>query len=204
MYHKFNLKDLLYSLITGLTTGFLVWRVFLFLEFKEFANISYAWLIVVVPILWILGVNLGYFLGRWFVFFNQFGKFVAVGFTNTAVDFGVLNFFIASSGMTSGIMYSVFKTYSFIIALLHSYIWNKFWVFEAGKNHNDRQEFFNFIVITMGSLLINVVTASFVVNILGPRFGYDEKTWANIGAVFGSALGLLFNFIGFKMFVFKK
>ena len=89
--NKFTKKDLYFSIITGLLTGFLAWKIFIFLELPEFVGISYAWLTVLIPILWILGVNLGYFLGQWLGFFDQFGKFSAIGFTNAAVDFGVLN-----------------------------------------------------------------------------------------------------------------
>src|SRR3989344_992981 len=86
---------------------------------------------LVVPVLWILGVNLGYFLGRWVVFFNQFGKFAAVGFTNAAVDFGILNLLIAYYGIVSGLGFSLFKATSFVVAVAHSYLWNKFWVFSS-------------------------------------------------------------------------
>src|SRR3989338_1074793 len=104
----FNKKDALYSIITGFTAGFLAWRIFAFLNISNFYFLPGAWLTVLIPVLWILGVNLGYFLGRWMPFFNQFGRFVAVGFTNAAVDFGVLNLQIGYTGIESGYQYSIF------------------------------------------------------------------------------------------------
>ena len=169
-----------------------------------FKGISFAWLMVLVPILWILGVNLGYFLGRWFSFFNQFGKFSAIGFTNAAVDFGILNLFIFYSGLAAGVWFSVFKAASFIIAAVHSYFWNKYWSFEAGRSGVSGQEFFKFFIISVIATLVNVISASIVVNIMGSQFGASPEAWANIGAVVGSATALVFSFVGFRKFVFRK
>src|SRR3989344_5524998 len=131
---KFTKKDFYFSVTTGLITGFIAWRIFVFLELPELMGLSYAWLTVFVPVLWVLGVNLGYFLGQWLAFFNQFGKFSAVGFTNAAVYFGILNILISWSDINRGAWYSVFVALSFIIGTTHSYFWNKFWVFQATDN----------------------------------------------------------------------
>lgn len=200
----FTKKDLIFSIITGLTTGFIAWRIFDFLNVQEFWGISFGWLTVIIPVLWILGVNLGYFLGRWFVFFNQFGRFSAIGFTNAAVDFGILNLLIFYSGVATGIWFSVFKATSFLIAAIHSYFWNKYWSFEAGRSGVSGQEFFKFFIISIIATLVNVISASIVVNIIGSQFGLSSEAWANIGAVVGSAVALIFSFIGFRRFVFRK
>lgn len=164
---------------------------------------SFTWLMIIVPIFWILGVNLGYFLGRWFGFFNQFGKFAAIGFTNAAVDFGVLNLLIAWSGVASGILYAIFKTISFVISVSHSYFWNRHWVFES-QNTEKSKEFFEFISVYIIASAINVGTASAVVGWIDPMFGVSENIWANIGAVAGSAVALAFSFAGVRTVVFRK
>lgn len=201
---RFSKKDLIFSLATGFYTGFIVWRIFDFLNIPTYKTISFSWLIIIVPILWILGVNLGYFLGKWFNFFNQFGKFAAIGFTNAAVDFGVLNLLIFYSGTAVGILFSVFKGISFFAAALHSYFWNKYWAFDAGDGGLKGYEFFKFFGVTIFAALINIVIASIVVNIIGPQLGLSEEVWANIGAVIGSAVALVASFTGFKTVVFKK
>lgn len=201
---KFTQKDLFFSVITGLITGFVAWKILVFLGSPEVMGVSMAWLLVLVPVLWILGVNLGYFLGRWMGFFNQFGKFAAVGFTNAAVDFGILNLFIAKTGETAGLMYAVFKGASFIVATLHSYVWNKYWAFDAGESHGHRAEFLKFFSVSILALVVNVSVASLVVNFIPPVLGLDEKVWANVGAVAASAVALVFSFVGFRVIVFKK
>lgn len=201
---KFTKKDIIYSTITGLMTGFIAWKVFVFLNVSKIYGFSFAWLVVLVPVLWIVGVNLGYFLGRWLVFFNQFGKFVAIGFTNAALDFGVLNLLIFLTGITGTIWYSVFKITSAAVSMANSYILNKNWAFEAGESGGGKMEFIKFIGVAIISLLINVLVASAVVNFIHPVLGISAKVWANLGAVAGSASALIFSFVGFKLAVFKK
>lgn len=200
----FNKKDILYSLITGFTAGFLAWRIFGFLNIHNFYFIPAVWLVILIPIFWVSGVNLGYFLGRWFPFFNQFGKFVAIGFTNAAVDFGILNFLIFLTGITAGLWYPVFKIGSFTAGLIHSYIWNKYWAFRAGESGGGKAEFIKFASVAVVALFINVGIASFIVNFIHPILGIDAKGWANLGAVAGSAIALFFSFVGFRSAVFKK
>lgn len=233
----FSQKDLFFSLITGLITGFIAWRIFVFLNIPEFQNISFVWLVIAAPLLWVLGVNLGYFLGQWLRFFNQFGKFAAVGFTNAAVYFGILNVLIYFSDINKGVWYSVFVAVAFAIGTIHSYFWNKFWVFSADRdsrlprpgsarvplgermgtlsekggpasggqyNKISGGEFGKFLTVSVGAGLVNVGTASVLVNFMNPLFGLTLDQWANIGGVAGSAVALVFSFIGFKLAVFKK
>ncbi len=201
---KFTKKDFYFSVITGLVTGFSAWRVFEYLGIVEFGNYSFAWLMLLVPVLWILGVNLGYFLGRWLAFFNQFGKFAAIGFTNAAVYFGILNVFISWSDVNRGLGYSVFVAIAFIIGTVHSYFWNKFWVFSAIDDKVSGEEFGKFVSVSVVAGLINVGIASFLVNFINPVLGLTFDQWANIGGVAGSAVALMFSFVGFKLAVFKK
>ena len=200
---KFTKKDLFSSLITGFYTGLIAWQILVFLGKPSVMGYSFGWLMVIVPILWIFGVNLGYFLGRWIVFFNQFGKFAAIGFTNADVDFGVLNLLIAWSSVATGILYAVFKTISFIVSVTHSYYWNRQWVFQS-QSQEKGKEFFDFISVYIVAWAINVGAATAVVTWVDPMFGLSQNAWANVGAIAGSAVALAFSFTGVRTFVFKK
>ena len=123
-------------MITGVITGYISYAIFSYLRTPSYFGISIAWLIVIVPILWIIGVNLGYLLGHWLNFFNQFGRFVAVGFTNAAMDFGVmylllviLNVSEVTKSNSYFAWYAAIKATSFFVAMLISFVWNKYWVF---------------------------------------------------------------------------
>ena len=196
----FTKKDLTFSIFTGIGTGLIIWRIFIFLKISQFHHISFVWLAVIMPIFWILGVNLGYLLGRWINFLSQFGKFVAIGFTNAAVDFGVLNLLLAFSSIGN---FALFKTISFLVALVNSYLLNKHWAFEAGKTNGGGTEFIKFASVATVSILINVGVASYIVKYISPLFGFSAAIWANMAAIMGSAAALVISFLGFKLLVFK-
>ncbi len=200
---KFTKRDFVFSVATGLITGFSAWRIFDFLKVPVYAGIPYAWLLIIVPVIWIFGVNFGYFLGRWFSPFNQFGKFVTIGFTNAAIDFGVLNLLIAGTGFSTGIWYPAFKAVSFICAVIPSFFWNKYWAFGAGKSGSGKAEFLKFMSVMIIAILINDGAASLVVNFVNPILGLSTTAWANVSAIVGSAVALIFSFTGFKVAVFK-
>ena len=199
---KFSKNDFRSSIITGVETGFIAWLIAGFLGRTQISGLSLAWLVVIVPVLWIAGVNFGYFLGRFFSFFNQFGRFTAVGFTNAAVDFGVLYLLIWQTDQSTGYYYAGFKGLSFIIANIHSYFWNKRWVFDTGNKRSTRGEVTKFAVVTTLSALINVSVASLVNNISIGQVA--PAAWAGVGAAAGSAAALIFSFVGFRLAVFKK
>lgn len=201
---KFTKRDLFFSVATGLITGFSAWRIFSFLEVPTYGGVSYVWLLAVVPVVWILGVNLGYFLGRWFPPFNQFGKFVTIGFSNAAVDFGVLNLLIFATGIATGIWYPAFKVISFGCAVIPSFFWNKYWAFGAGSTREGWSEFLKFISVMIIAVLINAGAASLVVNFVHPVLGLGAAAWANVSAVVGAAVALIFSFTGFKVAVFRE
>lgn len=238
---KFTKRDLGFAILTGFLTGTIAWRIFEFLKIPELSSsgiycdlgecfgsvtngVSWSWLVLLVPVLWILGVLLGYLLGQWLEFFNQFGKFSAIGFTNAAVDFGILNILISQTGFVDGKGYSAMKSISFLVALCSSYIWNKYWAFRPdadvaqafgnqGRRNDQRSandnfgtgatEFGKFFIVTVVSFAINVGIATLVVNYINPIGGLNEHVWANVGAVAGSAIALVFSFVGFKMAVFR-
>ena len=132
----------------------------------------------------------------------QFIKFLLVGVLNTGIDFGVLNLLMFSTGITSGIYYSVFKAISFICSVTNSYIWNKRWTFKKGKSL-EKKEFSKFFIISLMSFGVNICVASILVNIIGPIGGISPYVWANISALAAAGFTTLINFFGYKYLVFK-
>ena len=184
-----------------------------------FLNGVFLWLILgqigmEIPFSWILPIVFAFFgafglyiaslIGKKILIIFQAAKFFLVGTLNTFIDLGVLNFFIWISDMSRGIFYVVFKTISFLVATTNSYFWNKFWTFERKKEGFKPKEFSKFLVITAIGLLINVGVASFLVNVIGPKFGIGERIWASVGAIVAAFFAFLWNFTGSKFIVFKK
>lgn len=200
-------KDLIGSLATGVTAGFIVWMLG-----ANVAHISAVFgvqlftLPVLFPVLWVAGVELGHRLGRigrrWH-FFTQFGRFVAIGITNAAVDFGLFNLLFSMVGKKPG-FYIWLNIVTFIVAVTHSFLWNKFWTFESNDTHDAKREFAAFVLVNIFALCFNVAIAYFIFRELVALAGTGMTVAANVGKVFGSMVGLIFNFVGFRLVVFKK
>lgn len=150
-----------------------------------------------------IGLYVASILGRWYPPLFQFAKFGAVGALNTILDFGVLNLLIFTTGIASGSGYSGFKALSFIIANVNSYFWNKYWTFTS-ESGASIVEFGKFFTVSAAVFLVNVLTASIIVNAIGPIGGVSPERWANAGAAAASLISLVLNFIGYKFLVFRK
>jgi len=160
--------------------------------------------LIFIP-LCVLGIYIGYFLGKKIPVLFQFTKFGETGGLNWLVDFGVLNLLIMITGISVGIFYSIFKAISFIVSVINSYFWNKHWVFKKGHSKNPTGEFTKFSIVSIIGLLVNVGISSLIVYLsLSNPFGLTSKIWANIGAAAGSLIAMMWNFLGYKVLVFKK
>ncbi len=171
------------------------------------------YLIIAFPLASLIGLYIASLMSKVVPVLYQVGKFGIVGFTNFVVDTGVFHVIIALSGSAqSGYLFSIFsipfttwtifKILSFIGANAHSFFWNKFWTFEQKETKTAKKEYVGFLVISVGGLLINSGAFS-VAFALRPE-GASEALWGTIGVAVGSVIGLLWNFVGYKFFVFKK
>lgn len=141
----------------------------------------------------------------------QFGKFVLVGIMNTLVDLIVLNVEMAVTGIVVGAGYSAEKAISFLFAVTFSYFINKRWTFQDSSKEGEGKKMSQFFAISLVGMLINVTTATIIVtylqmplnNILHLSF-LTPQLWGTVGALGGTAIGLIWNFIGYKFIVFKK
>ena len=144
------------------------------------------------------------FFSRW-PSLVQFAKFCVISFSNLVIDFGILNLLIYYSGVAEGVLYSVFKAASFILANVNGYAWNKFWTFRSGEVEGWMNQLIKFFAVVGVGLVINVTVASYVVAEFGGSGGSISSTvWANIGAAVSLVLTLFWNFFGLKYLVFKK
>lgn len=163
-----------------------------------------------------IGLRIAFFIGQKIAIIWQIAKFGLIGVLNTLVDLGVLAFltFIVRSysGVDSNMVifagitfYSIYKSISFIIANINSYYWNKHWTFEAGAQTKTKAEFLQFFSVSVIGFFLNVFIASFVFKkILVTLTGLSTDQLGLIGAAAGSIAGLAWNFIGYKLWVFKK
>ena len=195
-------RDLAFSLVTGLTAGYIGWQVLTWLRVPAPFGIPLISLLPLVPCLWLAAVSLGYFAGRWLPFLDRFGRFLVVGFTNFAVDAGTMNLFIALSGVPRGLRFATFKAGAFGVAVVHSYVWNRLWVFESRRGMSG-SELVKFASIALSTLLVNVVVSTSIAG-AAPAIGLGDAAWANVAIAAGAAAGMASSFVGFRLFVFGE
>ena len=193
-------SDFIASLILGGIIGLFLTLILQGLEFNLFS----PWLLILVlPILAVFGIAVGDLIGKRIPVILQFLKFVMVGFANTAVDFGILNLLMAMTGIYSGKHIFFLNSISFMIAVIHSYLWNKFWTFKVKKT-DAAKEFLQFLIVSVVGLLINGGIVYMITTWLQPMFGVNEVFWANAAKIAATIISLIWNFVGYKFIVFKK
>jgi putative flippase GtrA len=202
-------KDFLMAGIAGFFTALFLLPT---LKNVKILQIGYivAGLIIGLPLLWMLALVVGRFLSRWLSWIYQFVKFIIVGFLNTAIDFGVLNFLSLYTGLTSGFIIGGVNVPGFVIAATNSYFWNKFWVFAAPSEASAKEgrktgygDVFTFIIVIVSGAVINSGIVVLISTYVHPLFSFSPERWLNIAKVLATAIALAWNFLGFKFFVFS-
>lgn len=198
-------KDVFIALLAGVITGLLWAAVFNRLgTFNRFGLGTKVWgLAIVIPIIFVIGLLVGNILSKWRAFFSSFTKFVIVGFMNAGIDFAIYNLEIYISGIQQGKAITLFKTVSFLASFINSYYWSKYWTFGAGETRNKGTEFAKFAVVTVIGAVLNIGITSGIVNLVPPQFGFSQLGWDNIAAVVAAIANLIWNFIGYRLIVFK-
>jgi putative flippase GtrA len=209
-------KDYQLGLIAGILIGLLLLPI---LKNANPALYDRVWLFV-VPF-FALGVPLGLvvssLIAKKIPLVWQLAKFLVIGIMNTLVDIGVLalitilvatshpsdqTWFTAASLTVT--YYSLYKAVSFVIANINSYFWNKYWTFSSEKVSQSTRQFFQFFLVSLVGFAINVVIASLIFSTVSGMGTFTIAQAGLIGAAMGSVIGLAWNFVGYKFFVFKK
>ncbi len=143
--------------------------------------------------------------------FQQFLKFALIGVLNTGIDLIILNAETILSGIRDGVGYALQKGISFLVAVTFSYFLNKYWAFQDTSKEKEGQKFSQFIFVSLIGMLINVLVATITVTYLKIPINellnlsfLTDQLWVSIGALAGTAIGLIWNFVGYKLWVFKK
>jgi len=206
-------RDFKFSITAGFFIGLLSMPVIKAAKPTLYESIFYT----IIPFFTIatpLGVIIAFKISKKISIVWQLAKFIVIGVLNTVVDLGFLSLltFMMKSyfdidskdafllGVT---FYSLYKGLSFIVANVNSYYWNKYWTFQ-GNDKKTSSEIIQFFIVSLIGFFINIATASYVFGSINPIGGLNSDQWGLIGAAVGSIAGLLWNFVGYKLWVFKK
>lgn len=194
-------RDLLLALAVGVVISIFLVPTLINTGFWEEIPLSaLVSILLVIPVLIIIGVVVANYLNRVIPIMGQFARFVVVGLLNTAIDFGLLNTFVAITGITSGVGIFFMNSISFSTALINSYFWNKLWVFQGNK----KGHFLTFVTVTLIGLAINSGIVYTLTTFVPPVFGIRESLWVNVAKVIATGVSLFWNFAGYKMLVFRS
>ncbi len=195
-------KDLLLGLVAGFLTA--IFLVPTLINTGLDSKLPYEWpiIFIVLPILAVVGLVVGNFLGKIVPLVWQFAKFMLVGVLNTAIDFGILNLIIFLTGVTQGIGIFFTAAISFSVATVNSYFWNREFTFVSKKKAG--QNFGSFLIVTVIGLLINAFVVYFLSTYIFPHVIANPNLRPNVAKLLATVISLFWNFVGYKILVFKK
>src|SRR3989344_5194075 len=127
MEQRISRGDIVRAAIIGFLFGWLL------LPILQNINITLAGFTFVLPFVFAVLASCALFAAWFFAKYipplYQFAKFAAVGALNFGIDFGIYNIFILATGVIAGSRLTMFKATSAVVAIINSYLWNKFWTF---------------------------------------------------------------------------
>ncbi len=160
----------------------------------------YSFLFVLFPLASGIGVFVAFKLGEKIKILWQFAKFALVGVLNTAIDFGIYNILLHLTKVSKGPELLFFNAISFSTASINSYYWNRGWVFHGTK----KADFITFFAVTLIGLAINSAILFILTTFVHPIVVTNSAQWANIAKVLATAVSLIWNFVGYRVIVFRN
>lgn len=134
----------------------------------------------------------------------QFLKFAVIGAINTGIDFAILNLLSYATGIKEGNGLIPLNLISFALAVANSYFLNKRWAFKDSTHGEAAKKFSIFLVVSIIGAVINTLILRYVSSEITPMFGLNPTLWLNFAKVLATGISLVWNFIGYKLFVFNK
>jgi putative flippase GtrA len=200
MQTTFRTKDLVAAAIAGVLIGLFILMIL--------PNLSIALpvpgfaVVIFMALASVAGIALASLIARSKPFVLELAKFALVGGLNTVVDFGILNGLMGVTGVTAGWGFSLFKSVSFIAALVNSYLWNTMWTFKTSQG-GQAKTMLSYVAVSGIGYLVNVGLASLVVNYVPNFLGTSPALWANGATLVAIVASMAWNFTGYKFFVFR-
>ncbi|MDO8443630.1 MAG: GtrA family protein [Candidatus Azambacteria bacterium] len=172
------------------------------IELKVFA-IFWAFF---VPICAALGLGFFYLIAKNKnrIGFFQLGKYGVIGVLNTLLNAGIYNLLIFLTNVALGLAIDLFFVVAFVITVINSFFWNRYWAFSGTGTETIGKDAFQFFFVSTIVAIVNIGILHAIVNVIGAPAGINLKIWANIALVFTIITAFLGNFFGYKFIVFKK
>jgi putative flippase GtrA len=193
-------QDIIFAAATGLTVAFIG------ADFLNGVNLkNYSWhLFWLFPLLSVICLKISEIIGKKAAFIHQAAKFFLVGAFSAVVDIKIYQFSAWMFGLFFLISPITSKSISFLAATVVKYGGNKIWVFEKNGKDGIKKEIVQFFTITLIGMIIDVATFYYFTKIMGPQFSMQSKIWEELSIIFAALVAALWNFLGYKFWVFAK
>ena len=131
----------------------------------------------------------------------QFGKFLAVGTLNTAIDFGTLNLLSWLTGIYGGVRLAPINVPGVLLALTNSYLLNKDWTFKTSFSPGRRVG--RFVLVSLAGVGLNTALVVALTQFVTRPTGLSPQLWENLAKVLATGGTLMWDFFGYKFLVFR-
>ncbi|MDO8486466.1 MAG: GtrA family protein [Candidatus Staskawiczbacteria bacterium] len=166
----------------------------------------YKWILYFsLPIVSLICLWLAYLIGKKLLFVFQVAKYFLVGIFVTVIDLKLFELLIwIFSFFYTAINPIISKGISFLVSIFIKYWGNKHWTFEKPGKDGLKSEIFQFVIVTIVGLGVDVGSFYYFTKIMGSQFGTPENVWVKLSVIFAALVAAVWNFIGYKFLVFKK
>ncbi|MBW6440909.1 GtrA family protein [Patescibacteria group bacterium] len=130
---------------------------------------------------------------------KRFIKFAIIGGINFFLDITILNSLSYVTGFNKGFLAAIFSAVSFLIANINSYFLNRKWTFKSSSNDLGYK---SFLTISLFGVIANVIIVFSLTSFVKQNY-FSDIIWLNISKFVAVAFVAVFNYFGYKKYVFK-
>lgn len=91
-----------------------------------------------------------------------------------------------------------------ILGVLEFVLWKTFSLQISSSEHEPRKELFLFLIVSIVGVLLNSGLVATLTRNVNPILGLNKELWLNVVKAGATAVSLIWNFLGYKIFVFRK
>ncbi|MCA9378812.1 GtrA family protein, partial [Candidatus Dojkabacteria bacterium] len=122
----------------------------------------------------------------------QFGKFALVGASGTLLNLAIVYLLTSRLEMH----YILSAVIAFIVAMSSNFILNSLWTFRGSLERRAGTRYLQFALVSVLTLVINLLVLAFLTEILGLYYLLSQ--------LIGIGIGLIFNFVGNKVWTYAR
>ncbi len=133
----------------------------------------------------------------------QFVQFCVVGATSAVIDGGL--FAVFQVYLT--VPWMLARTFSFTVAVINGFIWNRIWTFQRSGTGSSQSQFVKFLAINIVGLVLNLLIMNVMFYVqLGhlPHAHQQDKLQTAVAFIVATITVSVWNFVANKYWTFKN